>query len=122
MLFEKITLVKKLLQRWEYTYHATPPVECPCFTLLYSLHSLVTQYYVDDSHSTGLDALPIHTAAVTHLSKLSPPYFTGNPLLWQTFWDSFNAAFHSNPIISKVKKFNYLQTQLQDDATMYIRQ
>ena len=72
---------------------------------------------LNGSHSTGLDTLPTHTAAVTRLPKLSLPYFAGNPVLWQTFWDSFNAAVHLNPIISKVQKFNYLQSQLQDDAT-----
>ena len=38
----------------------------------------------------------------------------------QTFWDSFDAAVHSNPILSKVQKFNYLWSQLQDDAAKTI--
>ena len=35
ILFEKVTLVKKLRTATcqEYTYHATLPVECACFTL-----------------------------------------------------------------------------------------
>ena len=85
MLFEKITLVKKLLQHAKSTpimqplqlnVHASPfeppPPSDPPLVL-------------DISHTTGLDALPMHTAAVTRLPKLSLPYFAGNPLLWQTF-------------------------------------
>ena len=75
---------------------------------------------LDGSHTTGHDALPTHSAAVTCLPKLSLPYFAGNPLSWQTFWDSFDAAVHSNPILSKVQKFNYLRSQLQDDAAKTI--
>ena len=32
----------------------------------------------------------------TRLAKLTLPTFAGNPLTWQSFWDSFSAAVHSN--------------------------
>ena len=120
MLSEKITLVKKLLQRAESTpimqplqlnVHASPFVPPPPSD---------PPPVLDGSHNTGQDALPTHTAAVTRLPELSLPYFAGNPLLWQTFWDSYDAAVHSNPILSKVQKFNYLRSQLQDDAAKTI--
>ena len=36
---------------------------------------------LDSSHSTGLDALPMYTSAVTRLPKPSLPYLAENPLL-----------------------------------------
>ena len=36
--------------------------------------------------------------------------------MWQTFWDSFNAAVHTNPNLTGVQKFNYLKAQLKGDA------
>ena len=32
----------------------------------------------------------------TCLPRLTLPTFSGNPLTWQSFWDSFSAAVHSN--------------------------
>ena len=56
----------------------------------------------------------------TRLPKLSLPNFSGDPLLWQTFWDSFNVAVNNNPSLSKVQKFSYLRAQLQCDAARTI--
>ena len=36
------------------------------------------------------------TQSTSRLPKLSLPTFNGNSLHWQTFWDSFDAAVHSN--------------------------
>ena len=36
--------------------------------------------------------------------------------MWQTFWDSFSAAVHTNPNLTGVQKFNYLRAQLKGDA------
>ena len=54
--------------------------------------------------------------AISHLLKLTLPTFCEDPLAWQTFWDSFNAAVHANPSLSGVHKFNYLKIQWQCDA------
>ena len=58
--------------------------------------------------------------ATSRLPKLTLPTFSGDPLTWQTFWDSFNAAIHANPSLSGVQKFNYLKAQLQGDAARTI--
>ena len=58
--------------------------------------------------------------AISRLPKLTLPIFSGDPLTWQTFWDSFNAAIHANPSLSGVQKFNYLKAQLQGDAARTI--
>ena len=54
--------------------------------------------------------------SVSRLPKLSLPSFSGDPLTWQTFWDSFSAAVDSSPVLSGVQKFNYLRTLLQGEA------
>ena len=56
----------------------------------------------------------------TRLPKLSLPYFSGDPLTWQTFWDSFEAAIHYNPNLTGVQKLNYLRAQLQGDAARVV--
>ena len=33
-----------------------------------------------------------HASIVTHLPKLKLPQFSGNPILWQSFWDAFEAS------------------------------
>ena len=54
------------------------------------------------------------------LPKLTLPTFSGNPLHWLTFWDSFQAAIDFNPNLSGVQKFNYLKAQLDGDAARTI--
>ena len=58
-----------------------------------------------------------HREHVSRLPKLHLPTFSGSPLDWQGFWDSFQAAVHSNPVLDNVQKFNYLRTQLLDEAS-----
>ena len=67
--------------------------------------------------SDPIPRIPTHTSRDMHMSysrlpKLHLPTFDGNPLQWQTFWDSFSAAVDSNACLTGVKKFNYLRTQL----------
>ena len=58
----------------------------------------------------------VPSTSASRLPKLSLPTFSGNPLLWQTFWDSFEAAVHGNPNLTRVEKFNYLRAQLEGEA------
>ena len=48
------------------------------------------------------------------------PTFAGDPLSCRTFWDSFEAAVHSNHTLSGVQKFNYLRAQVKDEAAKTI--
>ena len=57
---------------------------------------------------------------VSRLPKLSLPNFSGNPLAWQSFRDSFDAAVHNNPSLDGIQKFNYLRAQLEGDAARVI--
>ena len=58
----------------------------------------------------------VPSTSASRLLKLSLPTFSGNPLLWQTFWDSFEAAVHGNPNLTGVEKFDYLRAQLEGEA------
>ena len=59
--------------------------------------------------------------ASRRLPKLTVPIFTGDPLSWQTFWDSFSAAVDiTSPTLGAIQKFSYLRAQLQEDAARTI--
>ena len=58
--------------------------------------------------------------ASSRLPKLTLPIFTGDPLSWQTFWDSFSAAVDTSPTLGAIQKFSYLRAQLQEDAARTI--
>ena len=62
----------------------------------------------------------IRNCAICRLPKLTLPRFSGNPLHWFTFLDSFQAAIDFNPNLSGVQKFNYLKAQLDGDAARTI--
>ena len=44
------------------------------------------------------------------------PKFSGDLLLWQTFWDTFRANVHENPEYSKVAKMAFLREHLSGEA------
>ena len=50
------------------------------------------------------------------LPKLSIKKFNGDLTKWVTFWDSFDSSIHSNPSLSNVDKFNYLDSFLESTA------
>ena len=58
--------------------------------------------------------------AASRLPKLTLPSFSGNPLDWLTFWNSFQAAIHLNSSLNGIQKFNYLKAQLQGDTARTI--
>ena len=57
---------------------------------------------------------------VSRLPKLTLPTFGGDPLQFQTFWDSFAAAVHNDNSLKGVQKFHYLRAQLLEDASNVI--
>ena len=71
-----------------------------------------------NSHCTPQNSVSGYNAS--RLPKLSIPMFSGDPLIWQPFWDSFDAAINLNPVLSNVQKFNYLRAQLQGNAARVI--
>ena len=78
--------------------------------------SVVTPPWTD-AHTSA--PTPVHEH-FTRLPKLEIPKFAGNPLHWQSFWDCFEAAVHSNPSLTGVQKLSYLRAQLHGDAARVI--
>ena len=54
------------------------------------------------------------------LPKLTLPTFSGDPLNWLMFWDSFYTTIHANPNLSGVQKLSFLKAQLKGDAARTI--
>ena len=55
------------------------------------------------------DSVPANRGQVaTHLPKLTIPMFVADPLDWQPFWDSFEAAIHSDTQLNDAQKLSYL--------------
>ena len=92
-IIEKMTCLKRFLEKANATVPtattATPPISD------------------DTARPTTASRLP----------KLDLPRYSGDPLGWQTFWDSFKAAVHSNSNLTGVEKFNYLRAQLDGEAS-----
>ena len=65
---------------------------------------------------TSADVFSVHV----RLPKLTLPTFSGDPLDWQSFWDTFAASVHSNTSLSGVQKFQYLRGQLTGAAARCI--
>ena len=55
------------------------------------------------------------------LPKLTLPKFKGQVTKWGSFWDSYSSAIHDNKEISKIDKFNYLNSLLEGSALRAIQ-
>ncbi|XP_063411636.1 uncharacterized protein LOC134694552 [Mytilus trossulus] len=53
-----------------------------------------------------------HSSIYHKLPKLNLPYFNGNLLNWQPFWDAYQSTIHDNQTLTDVQKFTYLQNQI----------
>ena len=56
----------------------------------------------------------------SRLPKLTLPTFNGDPLQWETFWDSFDAAVNSSIGLSNMQKSTYLCAQVHGEAARVI--
>ena len=48
------------------------------------------------------------------LPKLTLDKFNGELLSWQSFWDQYSVAIHTNSSLSDIEKFNYLRSYLTE--------
>ena len=55
------------------------------------------------------------TPGIVKLPPLRLPFFSGCPLEWPHFWDTFKSSVHARPDISGAQKFTYLVGQLKDE-------
>ncbi|XP_071127721.1 uncharacterized protein [Mytilus edulis] len=72
------------------------------------------------THSSNSRASSSANSEYHKLPKLNLPIFTGDILDWQSFWDSYETAIHTNPTLSDAQKFNYLKSLLQSEALQTI--
>ena len=56
------------------------------------------------------------TTSRVKLPKLKLRPFGGELTQWTSFWESFEAAVHTNPDLTSVEKFNYLSSVLERSA------
>ena len=73
-----------------------------------------------ESHSSTSQVPARTIQAKAKLPKLTLPKIRGEFTKWNTFWDSFQSAVHDNPEVSKVDKFNYLNSVLEGPAARAI--
>ena len=96
-----------------------PPPETSNQTVSASSSLVTTDSHVSTSTHTLDDSSRV-PQAVTRLLKQSLLTFSGDPLEWQTFWDSFDAAINKNAGLSRVQKFTYLRGQVQGMLLMLL--
>ena len=56
-----------------------------------------------------------------NLPTLTLEKFSGDILLWQSFWDQFSSAIHMNTSLSDIEKFNYLRSYLTESVNECIK-
>ena len=71
------------------------------------------------SNTSGNDGAANSTSM--RLPKLQLTHFKGDVTKWRSFWDCFKAAVHSNQAISKIDKYNYLNSLLEGPAARAIQ-
>ena len=88
-----------------------------------------TEPAATDTHPAHVSATDTHThdstpSSIYHnasrLPKLTLSTFNGDPLQWETFWDSFDAAVNSSTGLSNVQKFTYLRAEVHGEAARVI--
>ncbi|XP_068717114.1 uncharacterized protein [Montipora capricornis] len=65
---------------------------------------------------SNASTIPTHAK----LPKLELRKFSGDPINWHPFWESFESAIHKNTTLSDVERFQYLKSLLEVSATQTI--
>ncbi len=87
------------------------------FRIKCSQNAVNSDTFASSSSSQGHNNSASSSNSSNHrLPKLTLPTFMGNPLKWQTFWDTYKIAIHENVSLSDVQKFTYLKAQLSGEA------
>ncbi|KAL9976468.1 hypothetical protein ACROYT_G013775 [Oculina patagonica] len=68
------------------------------------------------THSSGSTNIATHAK----LPKLELKKFSGNPIYWHPFWESFESAIDKNTSLNDVDKFQYLKSLLEGPAAQTI--
>jgi hypothetical protein len=81
----------------------------------------IEQQHSINTQSTGVNHQNTHFGTKPKLPKITLPRFNGDVTKWNTFWDSFNSAIHTNTDIANIDKFNYLKSLIEGPAARTIQ-
>ena len=81
----------------------------------------IEQQHSINTQSTGVNHQNTHFGTKPKLPKITLPRFNGDVTKWDTFWDSFNSAIHTNTDIANIDKFNYLKSLIEGPAARTIQ-
>ena len=84
-----------------------------------NLNQNQTQQETIFQQASNFEIPPVTSNTANHshrLPKLDLPKFGGNILEWQSFWDAYETAVHTNGELRESEKFSYLRAQLRDEA------
>ena len=70
--------------------------------------------FVHTNSTTSSSVLSNLNDSHTKLPKLTLDKFNGELLSWQSFWDQYSVAIHTNSSLSDIDKFNYLRSHLTE--------
>lgn len=77
----------------------------------------VSQVHAQESlHTMPHTSASVSSSIYHRLPKLDLPVFEGDVLEWQSFWDSYESAIHTNQSLSDVQRFTYLKSLLKYKA------
>ena len=68
------------------------------------------------THPAAVDKTGPPTSTTVKLPRLKLKSFAGDLTQWTPFWESFEAAVHTNTNLTSVEKFNYLNSVVQGTA------
>ncbi|XP_063419195.1 uncharacterized protein LOC134702016 [Mytilus trossulus] len=87
----------------------------------YSIHAPAVHTRPSENVMFQVPSEPRSSKSNYHrLPKLDLPYFNGDILKWQTFWDCFESSIHFNDTLTPIQKFNYLKAQLEGSAAQTV--
>ena len=64
---------------------------------------------------------PVKSSGEDSSGTLPLKKFNGDPLFFQSFWDSFESAVDKNRLPDDITKFNYLKGLLEDKASLVLQ-
>ena len=102
----KVTVARERIERAK-KQHATPQ------------HTIVENSQNTNDH--GAVAMATSSSNFTRLPKLQLPHFKGDVTKWNSFWDGFDSAIHSNGALNKIDKYNYLNSLLEGPAARAVQ-
>ncbi|XP_071138753.1 uncharacterized protein [Mytilus edulis] len=91
------------------------------FVFINSTSTCNTPHPMQNNDMQYRSSMSATNSSIYHkLPKLNLPYFNGNLLNWQPFWDAYQSTIHDNQTQTDVQKFTYLQNQIQGIAAQCI--